>query len=192
MVVVMVHNFTILIYPACPPCSIPSHSPYTSLLFKAFPFHPPFFHLCSCRFPFSSLPVPSPSLSWSRASMVCGLCYFIPGQQTPGRQNTAYVVHVHTHTHTCTHTHTQFNGPFSRTNHANTPPLSFLQAGCPSCHPTNSVTALKAYIVCTTSIKMSCTQLRHDVCVQPSHCMLSCTIMQLPVQIRHGNKATTH
>jgi len=29
-------------------------------------------------------------------------------------------------------------------NHASTPPLSFLQAGCPSCHPTNSVNALKA------------------------------------------------
>jgi len=26
-------------------------------------------------------------------------------------------------------------------NHANTPPLSFLQAGCPSCRPTNSVKA---------------------------------------------------
>ena len=30
-------------------------------------------------------------------------------------------------------------------NHANIPPLSFLQAGCPSCRPTNSVKALKAY-----------------------------------------------
>jgi len=29
-------------------------------------------------------------------------------------------------------------------NHASTPPLSFLHAGCPSCHPTNSVKALKA------------------------------------------------
>jgi len=29
-------------------------------------------------------------------------------------------------------------------NHASTPPLSFLQAGCPSCRPTNSVIALKA------------------------------------------------
>ena len=29
-------------------------------------------------------------------------------------------------------------------NHASTPPLSFLQAGCPSCHPTNSIKALKA------------------------------------------------
>jgi len=31
-------------------------------------------------------------------------------------------------------------------NHARTPPLSFLQAGCPSCRPTNSVKALKAII----------------------------------------------
>ena len=30
-------------------------------------------------------------------------------------------------------------------NHAGTPPLSFLQAGCFSCQPTNSVEALKAY-----------------------------------------------
>jgi len=35
-------------------------------------------------------------------------------------------------------------------NHASTPPLSFLQAGCPFCRPTNSVKALKAslYYVC--------------------------------------------
>ena len=32
-------------------------------------------------------------------------------------------------------------------NHASTSPLSFLQAGCPSCRPTNSVNALKAYII---------------------------------------------
>jgi len=31
-------------------------------------------------------------------------------------------------------------------NHTSTPSL-FLQAGCPSCRPTNSVTALKAAIV---------------------------------------------
>jgi len=29
-------------------------------------------------------------------------------------------------------------------NHASTPPLIFLQTGCPSCHPTNSIKALKA------------------------------------------------
>jgi len=29
-------------------------------------------------------------------------------------------------------------------NHTSTPPLCFLQAGCPSCCPTNSVKALKA------------------------------------------------
>ena len=37
-------------------------------------------------------------------------------------------------------------------NHASIPPLSFLQAGCPSCRPTNSVKALKAihtYIIHT-------------------------------------------
>ena len=34
-------------------------------------------------------------------------------------------------------------------NHASTPPLSFLQAGCPSCHPTNSVRALKTQNVIT-------------------------------------------
>ena len=32
-------------------------------------------------------------------------------------------------------------------NHASTPPLSFLQAGCPSCRPTNSVKALKVQVV---------------------------------------------
>jgi len=33
-------------------------------------------------------------------------------------------------------------------NHASTPPLSFfLQAGCPSCHPTNSVKALKGFTI---------------------------------------------
>jgi len=32
-------------------------------------------------------------------------------------------------------------------NHASTPPLSFLQAGCPSCHPTNSIKALKALVL---------------------------------------------
>jgi len=31
-------------------------------------------------------------------------------------------------------------------NHVSTPPLSFLEARCPSCHPTNSVKALKAHV----------------------------------------------
>jgi len=33
-------------------------------------------------------------------------------------------------------------------NHASTPPLSFLQVRCPSCHPANRVKALKAYLMC--------------------------------------------
>ena len=32
-------------------------------------------------------------------------------------------------------------------NHASTPPLSFLRAGCPSCRPANSVKALKALLL---------------------------------------------
>jgi len=34
-------------------------------------------------------------------------------------------------------------------NHASTPTLSFLQAGRPSCHQTNSVKALKAHYYAT-------------------------------------------
>ena len=40
-------------------------------------------------------------------------------------------------------------------NHANIPPLSFLQAGCPSWRPTNSVKALKAWLLILTSEKYS-------------------------------------
>jgi len=38
------------------------------------------------------------------------------------------------------------SAPRSRQPHQH-PSLSFLQAGCPSCHPTNSVKALKAYCI---------------------------------------------
>ena len=40
--------------------------------------------------------------------------------------------------------HMQVCTSLQTNNHARTPPLSFLQAGCPSCRPTNSVKALKA------------------------------------------------
>jgi len=41
--------------------------------------------------------------------------------------------------------HMQICMSLQTNNHASTPPLSFLQAGCPSCRPTNSVKALKAF-----------------------------------------------
>jgi len=44
--------------------------------------------------------------------------------------------------------HMQICTSLQTNNHASGPPLSFLQAGCPSCCPTNSVKALKAF--CTT------------------------------------------
>jgi len=40
--------------------------------------------------------------------------------------------------------HMQVCNSLQTDNHASTPPLSFLQVGCPSCHPSNSVKALKA------------------------------------------------
>jgi len=43
--------------------------------------------------------------------------------------------------------HMQVCISFQTDDHASTPPLSFLQAGCPSCHPTNSVKALKANLI---------------------------------------------
>jgi len=39
--------------------------------------------------------------------------------------------------------HTQVCTLLQTNNHASNPPLSFLQAGCPSCRQTNSVKALK-------------------------------------------------
>jgi len=53
-------------------------------------------------------------------------------------------------------------------NHASTPPLSFLQAGCPSCRPANSVKALKAnqdscmifLTNCLSKLSLSCAPLR--------------------------------
>jgi len=45
--------------------------------------------------------------------------------------------------------HMQVCTSFQTDNHASTPPLSFLQAGCPSSRPTNSVKALKANTVLT-------------------------------------------
>jgi len=47
--------------------------------------------------------------------------------------------------------------------HASTPPLSFLQAGCPYCRPTNSVKALKAVLQykhkhqCIVNVNVRCT-----------------------------------
>jgi len=47
-------------------------------------------------------------------------------------------------------------------NHASTPPLSFIQAGCSSCHPTNSVKTLKAVLTLgtnTTKTNNNCKEL---------------------------------
>jgi len=43
--------------------------------------------------------------------------------------------------------HMQVGNLLQTDNHASTPPLSFLQARCPSWRPTNSVKALKASLL---------------------------------------------
>ena len=48
--------------------------------------------------------------------------------------------------------------------HASNPPLSFLQAGCPSCCPTNSVKALKAL---NSPRKFNATRTKICYCVLP-------------------------
>ena len=65
-----------------------------------------------------------------------------------------YVLHTHTHAKDSEWQwhqlgHTQVCTSLQTDNHASTPPLSLLQAGCPSCRPTNSVKALKACMYCT-------------------------------------------
>jgi len=42
-------------------------------------------------------------------------------------------------------------------NHASTPPLRFLQAGFPCCHPTNSIKALKASKLIKINVKANLT-----------------------------------
>jgi len=55
------------------------------------------------------------------------------------------------HMHVCTSLQTD--------NHASTPPLCFLQAGCPSCHPSNSIKALKALIFTINNKEMDTCQI---------------------------------
>jgi len=50
-------------------------------------------------------------------------------------------------------------------NHTSTPPLSLLQAGCPSCRPTNSIKALKAIVPSgTPTVRWLCMIVSVHVC----------------------------
>ena len=63
-----------------------------------------------------------------------------------------------------------------RDNHASTPPLSFLQAGCPSCCPTNSVKALKAILLITI---LHCNIYIASKCLE--HCVFLCELYHINV-----------
>jgi len=52
--------------------------------------------------------------------------------------------------------HMQVGISLQTDSHASTPPLSFLQTGCPSCRPTNSVNAVKAPVLRIKPTKIGC------------------------------------
>jgi len=70
-------------------------------------------------------------------------------------------------------------------NPASTPPLSFLQAGCPSCRPTNSVKALQASAVNSMMHKYTCSVVYYVKHIQTGIKRLFC----LSVRLSHQSTA---
>jgi len=78
-------------------------------------------------------------------------------------------------------------------NYTSTPPLSFLQAGCPSCRPTNSVEALNAKtkvsllgrFACTWCIVAACCYRCSCRVVSLSDCLCVCVCRQKNCIWRH-------
>ena len=82
-------------------------------------------------------------------------------------------------------------------NHSSTSPLSFLQAGCPFCHPTNSIKALKAHLTYNIHSKFTMQQagqtgnVRHlclyfgQKCQNWYRLIFHFTIMQTEGTVRH-------
>jgi len=83
--------------------------------------------------------------------------------------------------------HMQVRTSLHTDNHASTSLLSFLQAGCPSCRPTNSIKALKAH-VCKSDHAIIFNQKSMQAGQETSH---SCTIAQMDGQVENitGNKS---
>ena len=74
-------------------------------------------------------------------------------------------------------------------NHASTPLLSFLQAGCPSCRPTNSVKALKGV-----QPAVKCKHhywITHIQFIQPIVQPVGWTVQMSPVRLRLSGPART-
>ena len=59
-------------------------------------------------------------------------------------------------------------------NHASTPPLSFLKAGCPFCRPTNSVKTLKALVSYSKAVKYGYTRCYGGGVLAVAYCRWSC------------------
>ena len=67
-------------------------------------------------------------------------------------------------------------------NHASTTPLNFLQAGCPSCRPTNSVKALKELILRNTSNTKTAVAETTSCCVGPHVRKDDCPSYRTPIK----------
>jgi len=77
--------------------------------------------------------------------------------------------------------HTQVCTSVQADNHASTPPLSFLQAGCPSCRPTNSVKALMARNNEQSNLKLdqhTSARIRSSISWVLDHCMWRNVVQQ--------------
>ena len=80
-------------------------------------------------------------------------------------------------------------------NHANTSPLSFLQAGCPSCRPTNSVKALKAvhqFNIKCDNINILQASGDKNPSQQSSVCLLKCTPINAFIDLCHARCMKVH
>jgi len=79
----------------------------------------------------------------------------------------------------CTSLQTDNHASLQTDNQANTSPLSFLQARCPSCRPTNSVKALKALTLGS-----------HTVCLKSLH-HISCNFRKNCTILIFGKASST-
>jgi len=85
-------------------------------------------------------------------------------------------------------------------NHASTPPLSFLKAGCPSCYPTDSVKELKAHKPIDLQNSPQINRWIHEMvnCIQSVHIesseLLSCvhTKLRYATRMQRSGRTLTH
>jgi len=95
--------------------------------------------------------------------------------------------------------HMQVFTSYQTDNHASTPPISFLQAGCPSCRPTNGVKALKAISEATIATAVPTTTSLHFIyqevqihAVKNTNAMCTICNLQQSGRVQQGTKYTNN